>query len=103
MPDKIWSLSSLKILNLGDNLISELGCEDFINTTRLTELYLNASRIAKLDSCVFKNLNDLKVLDMSQNLLWTFGGAFKISQQNLEFLDLSKNFISILDKVISKV
>lgn len=98
VPDDIRNVSSLEILNFGDNLISELGCEDFINTTRLTELYLTTNRIAKLDSCVFENLNDLKVLDMSDNLLWKFGGASKIGLQNLEFLDLSKNFISVLDR-----
>nr|QWW30862.1 TLR23 [Siniperca chuatsi] len=97
VPDDIRSLSSLEILNLSDNLISDLGCEDFINTTRLTELHLNINHIAKLDRCVFENLNDLKVLDMSDNLLWTFGDTFKIGLQKLEFLDLNKNFVSVLE------
>lgn len=38
VPDDIRSLSSLIILNLSDNLISKLGCEDFTNTTHLTDL-----------------------------------------------------------------
>ncbi|XP_070777910.1 toll-like receptor 13 [Enoplosus armatus] len=98
VPDDIRSLSSLEVLLLNDNVISDLGCEDFINTTRLTELYLNINRIAKLDRCVFKNLNDLKILDMSDNQLWAIGGTFKIGLQKLEFLDLGKNVISILEK-----
>ncbi|XP_051246674.1 toll-like receptor 13 isoform X2 [Dicentrarchus labrax] len=98
VPDDIRSLYSLEILDLGDNIISELVCEDFKNTTRLTELYLNTNRIAKLDGCVFENLNDLKILDISDNLLWTFGGAFNIGPQKLEYLDLSKNFILILKR-----
>ncbi|KAK2920571.1 toll-like receptor 13 [Channa argus] len=96
VPEDIRSLSSLEILNLSDNLISELGCEDFINTS-LTELYLNSSHIAKLDSCVFENLNDLKVLDLSHNLLWTTGNAFKMGPKMLEVLDLSQGSLSVFD------
>ncbi|XP_039676586.1 toll-like receptor 13 [Perca fluviatilis] len=98
VPDDIQSLSSLEILNIGDNFISELGCEDFKNTTRLRELHLYANHIAKLDRCVFESLNDLEVLDMSNNLLWTFGDAFKIGLKKLEFLDLSNHFVVILEK-----
>ncbi|KAM9340655.1 uncharacterized protein ABDE67_016395 [Symphorus nematophorus] len=98
VPEDIRSLSSLEILHLSDNIISELGCEDFINTTRLKELYLNTNRIPKLDQCVFENLTDLKVLDMSDNLLWTLEGAFQIGLQKLKFLDLSKNLIVLIEK-----
>uniref|UniRef100_A0A8C9ZLS0 Toll-like receptor 13 n=1 Tax=Sander lucioperca TaxID=283035 RepID=A0A8C9ZLS0_SANLU len=98
VPDDIRSVSSLEILNIGDNFISEVSCEDFKNTTRLRELYLYANHIGKLDGCVFESLNDLKILDMSDNLLWTFGDAFKIGLKKLEFLDLSNNFVVILEK-----
>ncbi|KAA8578907.1 hypothetical protein FQN60_007918 [Etheostoma spectabile] len=98
VPDDIRSLSSLKILNLGVNTISELSCEDFTNTTRLRELYLNGNYIPKLDRCVFKSLDDLQVLDLSGNLLWTFGDAFKTGLKSLEFLDLSNNFVDVLEK-----
>uniref|UniRef100_A0A8C9ZKK0 Toll-like receptor 13 n=1 Tax=Sander lucioperca TaxID=283035 RepID=A0A8C9ZKK0_SANLU len=98
VPDDIRTLSSLEILNIGDNMISELSCEDFTNTTRLRELDLHTNHIAKLERCVFESLNDLKVLDMSDNLLWTLGGAFKIGLKKLEFLDLSNNFLLILEK-----
>ncbi|XP_028453880.1 LOW QUALITY PROTEIN: toll-like receptor 13 [Perca flavescens] len=98
VPDDIRTLSSLKILNIGDNIISELSCEDFTNTTRLRELDLHTNHIANLDRCVFESLNDLKVLDMSNNLLWTLEGAFKIGLKNLEFLDLSNNVLLLLEK-----
>ncbi|XP_028452747.1 toll-like receptor 13 [Perca flavescens] len=98
VPDDIRTLSSLEILNIGINAISELSCEDFTNTTRLRELHLHKNYIAELDRCVFESLNDLKILDMSDNLLWTFGDAFKIGLKKLEFLDLSNNFVLLLDK-----
>ncbi|XP_039676256.1 toll-like receptor 13 [Perca fluviatilis] len=98
VPDDIRSLSSLEILNIGINIIAELSCEDFTNTTHLRELYLHNNHIAKLERCVFESLNDLKVLDMSNNLLWTFGDTFKIGLKKLEFLDLSNHFVPILEK-----
>lgn len=59
------------------------------NTTRLTQLYLNDNRIAKLDRCCFVKLVNLKILDLSSNLLWTHGDTFDKGPQSLEFLDLS--------------
>ncbi|XP_010792762.1 toll-like receptor 22 [Notothenia coriiceps] len=97
VPDDIQSLSSLKILNLGKNFISDLSCNDFINTTGLRELYLDSNRIVKLNGCVFENLNELNILDLSDNLLWTLGGVFKEGLPRLEFLDLSSNNLITLE------
>nr|XP_046273138.1 toll-like receptor 13 isoform X2 [Scatophagus argus] len=97
VPDDIRSLSSLEILILTDNEISCLSCDDFINTTRLTELHLNINHIAKLNRCVFENLTELKVLDMSDNLLWTFADAFKTGLKKLKFLYLSQNDVSVFE------
>ncbi|KAK2920574.1 hypothetical protein Q8A73_000059 [Channa argus] len=93
VPEDIRSLSTLEILYLSDNHISDLGCEDFINTTSLTELYLNTNRIPKLNNCVFENFADLKVLDISNNLLDTIGDAFKLGPKMLMFLNLSHNVV----------
>ncbi|XP_022077629.2 toll-like receptor 13 [Acanthochromis polyacanthus] len=98
VPDDVKSLYSLEILDLSNNLIFDLSCEDFLNTTRLMKLCLVNNRIAKLQGCVFEHLSDLKVLDLSNNLLWTFGGTFKTGLQKLEFLDLSKNSLTNLQK-----
>ncbi|XP_026205520.1 toll-like receptor 13 isoform X1 [Anabas testudineus] len=98
VPHDVRSLSSLEILNLNDNLISELSCDDFINTTRLIELHLKTNRIAKLVKCVFEKLNELKVLDLSHNMLQTFGNSFKTGALKLEFLDLSENSVQHLEK-----
>nr|XP_020477103.1 toll-like receptor 13 [Monopterus albus]XP_020477104.1 toll-like receptor 13 [Monopterus albus] len=98
VPDDIRTLSSLEILDLSGNQISELGCEDFINTTCLTELCLATNYISKLDSCVFQNLYVLRVLDMSHNLLWTVESTFTLGPQLLESLDLSENFVSYFGK-----
>uniref|UniRef100_A0A3Q3BS30 Toll-like receptor 22 n=1 Tax=Kryptolebias marmoratus TaxID=37003 RepID=A0A3Q3BS30_KRYMA len=96
VPYDVRILTSLEILNMNANLISELSCEDFVNTTHLMELSLNKNRITKLDKCVFEHLSDLKLLDLSNNLLQTVGDTFKGSLQKLDMLDLSHNAILIL-------
>uniref|UniRef100_A0A668RRT0 TIR domain-containing protein n=1 Tax=Oreochromis aureus TaxID=47969 RepID=A0A668RRT0_OREAU len=98
VPDDIRSLISLEVPIMYHNLISEVHCEDFVNTTQLSELDLNSNRITKLDGCVFENLNDLKVLDLSHNKLFTVGETFRSGLQKLEFLDLSKKILSIVKK-----
>ncbi|XP_030596974.1 toll-like receptor 13 [Archocentrus centrarchus] len=98
VPDDIRSLFSLESLSIYHNLISEVGCEAFVNTTQLSELDLNSNRITKLDGCIFENLNNLKVLDLSQNQLFTVGNTFRTGLQKLEFLDLRNNVLSIFKR-----
>ncbi|KAK0138424.1 Toll-like receptor 13 [Merluccius polli] len=93
VPDVLNSISSLQILNLYSNKITELGCLDFFNLTRLTTLNLENNYIDKVDGCVFQNQKDLKVLKLNNNLLLELGNAFKIGLKKLEFLDLSTNRI----------
>uniref|UniRef100_A0A3B3YNM1 TIR domain-containing protein n=1 Tax=Poecilia mexicana TaxID=48701 RepID=A0A3B3YNM1_9TELE len=97
VPFDVRHLSSLEILLVGNNLISELNCEDFLNTTRLMELYLNNNRITKLKRCVLQSLTDLKVLGLSNNLILTVGDTFKKTLFKLEVLDMSHNSIISLE------
>ncbi|XP_054878512.1 toll-like receptor 13 [Poeciliopsis prolifica] len=97
IPHDIRSLSSLEILIINDNIISHLGCEDFLNNTHLTELHLNGNRIAKLQRCVMESLTNLKFLNLSGNLLVTFRASTNVGLQKLEILDLSLNFIKCLN------
>uniref|UniRef100_A0A3Q1IFC9 TIR domain-containing protein n=1 Tax=Anabas testudineus TaxID=64144 RepID=A0A3Q1IFC9_ANATE len=98
VPDDIRSLSYLEILVLSDNYISELGCDDFLNTTQLSEIYLDINGITRLHSCVFEKLHNLKVLELSYNMLRTFGGSFKIGPPALEMLHFSKTYLTVFEK-----
>ncbi|XP_037548960.1 uncharacterized protein LOC119425504 [Nematolebias whitei] len=89
VPYDVRRLPSLKILNLNSNRIFELTCEAFLNATHLTELSLSDNRIAKLDKCVLEHLTDLKLLDLSKNLLKKYGNIFSVALQKLEVLDLA--------------
>lgn len=97
VPDDIRSMSSLQVLYLDDNQVSEVGCEEFSNTSALVELYLSANRITSLHQCSFENLENLQILDLSDNLLWTIEGVFSSGPAKLQFLDLSSNSVSLYD------
>ncbi|KAM4549942.1 uncharacterized protein V3H82_019145 isoform 2-T2 [Fundulus diaphanus] len=96
VPYDIRSLAFLRILHLDNNVISELSCRDFENTTQLTELNLNKNQIGNLDRCVLEHLTELKHLDLSYNQLKRFGDTFKVALHKLEFLDMSENDIDAL-------
>uniref|UniRef100_A0AAQ5YIC5 TIR domain-containing protein n=1 Tax=Amphiprion ocellaris TaxID=80972 RepID=A0AAQ5YIC5_AMPOC len=93
VPRALRRLSTLDVLDLSFNVISELDCLDFQHLTRLTELNLNHNRISSLRGCVFQNLNDLKVLNMGQNAVFTIQDAFKVSLRKLESLNLHSSVL----------
>ncbi|XP_032437378.1 toll-like receptor 13 [Xiphophorus hellerii] len=94
VPHDARSFSSLEIFNLNYNYILELTCEDFVNTTQLRELYLKRNRISQVDYCVFLNLENLKLLDLSSNQLMTFEN--NIFLPKLEILNINHNEIAFL-------
>lgn len=87
----LQGLSSLEILDLNSNFISELHCLDFHNMTRLTNLNLNHNRISNLQGCVFQNRNNLKVLNIGENAVFTVDNTFKVNLQKLEYLNVHNN------------
>uniref|UniRef100_A0A3B5Q0H1 Toll-like receptor 13 n=1 Tax=Xiphophorus maculatus TaxID=8083 RepID=A0A3B5Q0H1_XIPMA len=97
VPHDIRNLAFLEVLNMQNNTILTLTCEDFVNTTSLRELYLNGNRITDIKSCVIEKLPNLMVLDLSYNLLMTFGDSFDIPLHKLEVLDVIQNPIKMLD------
>lgn len=97
VPEDIRNFSSLQVLHLNDNLITEVGCEEFSNTSALVELYLNSNRITSLQQCSFENLLKLQILDLNDNLLWMIEGVFSRGPAKLQFLDLSRNSVSLYD------
>ncbi|XP_056876980.1 toll-like receptor 13 [Takifugu flavidus] len=97
VPEDIRNISSLQVLYLSDNLITEVGCEEFSNTSALVELYLDSNRITSLQRCSFENLLKLRILDLNNNLLWKIEGVFSRGPAKLQLLDLSRNSVSVYD------
>nr|QDE10500.1 toll-like receptor 13-3 [Lateolabrax maculatus] len=91
LPLAVRGLSTLEVLDLMSNFISELDCLDFVNLTRLTKLDLKHNHISKLQGCLFQNLNNLKVLNIGENPVFTLDNTFKVNLRNLEYLNLQNN------------
>ncbi|XP_032437375.1 toll-like receptor 13 isoform X2 [Xiphophorus hellerii] len=97
VPYDIRNLPTLKILNIELNQITKLSCDNFVNTTHLTELYLQNNYITKLKRCVFGNLTNLKILNLSKNNLRKLENVFKLTLHRLEVLNISDNKVTDLE------
>lgn len=86
-------MTSLQILVLSYNDISEISADFFDGTTYLTELDLSYNNITTLESNLFRNLNKLSKLDLSFNNLASLPNGFFGSLHNLEYLDLGYNLL----------
>ena len=91
--DTFENLKKLKKLFLGKNCFNTI----FNGLSSLEELYLNDNKITSMHTDTFKNLSNLKVLDLSNNhldlnnLSNVFQGLVK-----LENLNLNNNGITII-------
>ncbi|XP_043474470.1 uncharacterized protein LOC122506394 [Leptopilina heterotoma] len=90
------SLSKLKKLYISNNEIKNVPQDSFTNLKNLEILTLSGNNIHSIESSVFDKLLNLVALDLSQNRITSleYRPAF-----NLEYLILSDNLISSLDKV----
>jgi len=94
---------NLKRINLNGNLFHDslrrAGPRLFYNTRSLEYLDLSLNRLENLPSNLFKYLDNLKVLNISDNTLTDF--QFKLSHmKKLKTIDMSRNHISTLEKGI---
>nr|ALJ55574.1 toll-like receptor 22 [Miichthys miiuy] len=98
VPAAIKYIPTLEELDLSKNNITTLGCQDFVNTTKLKHLRLFNNFISALKDCVFKDLIQLQVLKLQGNHICTFGGAFKKPNlPNLTQLRLNGNGLHTIE------
>ncbi|XP_036967292.1 toll-like receptor 13 [Acanthopagrus latus] len=93
VPLALRGLSTLEMVDLSFNFISDLDCHGFLNLTKLTKLNLKHNRISKLHGCVFKYLTNLNVLNIEDNSVYKFYSAFKINLRKLESLNLHNHHL----------
>ncbi len=91
------TLHNLEKLDVSHNLLEVLHPDTFNGLHLLKQLNLNYNRI-KLDSnCIFQNWQQLKILKLSHNKLTRFGKNI-LCGLNLKELDVSYNFLSLIEK-----
>ncbi len=84
------SLSQLKTLDLSGNGLSEDMVSVLVqNMSSLESLYLSRNAMLRLDESTFRNLHQLRELNVERNLLFEIDGAFdhmkKLQRLNLAF------------------
>uniref|UniRef100_A0A3B4A9S5 TIR domain-containing protein n=1 Tax=Periophthalmus magnuspinnatus TaxID=409849 RepID=A0A3B4A9S5_9GOBI len=97
VPVAVRNMSTLTFLSIAKNDLKKLECSDFLGLQRLTELILTNNRLTDLNSCVFQDLLNLKILYIDQNLLYTFDKQFSVTMRKLLVLN-AKGTIGLLQK-----
>uniref|UniRef100_A0A8C6WGQ3 Toll-like receptor 22 n=1 Tax=Neogobius melanostomus TaxID=47308 RepID=A0A8C6WGQ3_9GOBI len=97
VPSAISNLRWLNKLDLSNNSIKSLECNDFANLTLLQYLSLPWNKITTLSACVFQNLPKLRVLQLQGNSLTKISNAFTTHLPNLNVLRLNQNSLTTLE------
>ncbi|XP_076839255.1 uncharacterized protein LOC143484434 isoform X2 [Brachyhypopomus gauderio] len=95
VPTAIRNMSTLEILDLSCNSISILTYSDFSSLTNLKKLHVYKNPLTSLEH-TFQNLQKLMEVFISSCRLITLKGYFKTGLQNLEILDSSENKLNII-------
>ena len=90
----ITGLANLKVLDLSRNYCSDISPDFFSDGHSIQELYVNTNFIGlvlKKDEGIFKDLTNLRILDLSFNVISTLPSNVFEQQVHLESLDLNTN------------
>ena len=99
LPNKLFqNQANLGTLFLSKNLLTRVSNEALQGAQQLSQLLLDNNLIEELEDQVFTNLSSVTVLDLSFNNLLKVPKTLK-ALQNLQSIDLSKNFITELEDV----
>uniref|UniRef100_A0A3P9QIF1 Toll-like receptor 13 n=1 Tax=Poecilia reticulata TaxID=8081 RepID=A0A3P9QIF1_POERE len=98
VPNATQTLQNLSQLDLSNNMISTLTCQDFSSQTKLKELSLQNNSIFTLTECAFKGLVQLQILRLQSSQITDLKGAFKTSLPKLKRLHLNGNKLTAIRK-----
>nr|AVR52704.1 Toll5 [Sinohyriopsis cumingii] len=98
----IVGLNNLQVLDLSNNLCSDIGKHFFENFNSLEILFIGHNLLGyvieeDIDGEIFGNLKSLKRLDISDNRISFIPSKFFLGLLNLEIFDVSKNFLQTVD------
>lgn len=89
---------STRKIDLSQNSITALHSNAFINFTICLYLYLNYNKINRIENSSFEGLDNLKLLDLSNNNIFKIPNAF-MSLKNLKWFYLQNNVVEEFSKV----
>ena len=95
-PGTFRGLSTLGTLNIGRNRLKRLVDGVFVDLINLTELHVDNSQLETIDQNVFADVINLQVLDLSGNKLGVLPSGVLGQLANLKQLYLNKSFVQFL-------
>jgi len=94
---EVLQSTSIDMLNLTGNVISDIVDGAFNGTPQMRELYLGQNLLTRITASMFSGLNDLKYLDLSDNLISTIDtGSFQ-SMRYLTYLSIHGNKLASIE------
>ncbi|XP_059158346.1 toll-like receptor 4 [Physella acuta] len=93
--------SHVTVLDLQNNRLTFITCQDFAKTLNLRILRLSHNKINTLEKCTFANLTKLEKLEITNNELSHVEEAFE-NIIHLTYLDLNSNTINTLTPFVFK-
>ncbi|CAG9134951.1 unnamed protein product [Plutella xylostella] len=99
VPEAISKLPSLKSLDLGENLLTDITNGSFENLSQLTGLRLIDNQIGNLSAGMFRGLASLQVLNLAKNKVQAIDTETFQRNTQLEAIRLDSNFISDINGV----
>ena len=89
---------NIKIINLGNNYISEIQDRAFLGLDKLNKLLLNNNNINKIKNTMFEGLTNLKLLDLGNNKINNLDNNTFEYLVNLDTLYLNNNNFSKIEQ-----
>lgn len=94
--DALKTVPRLRVLDLSENLLDEdMAATLLQNLTSLEYLNLSGNLLKRLDESSFRDLHQLKELDLQRNIMFEIEGAFDANLQ-LQRLNLAFNYLPCL-------
>ena len=89
---------NLEKLDLSQNMLENVGSDDFKGLSKLLYLNLSFNRIASIDPSAFISQKSLKIINLSKNKIYILDRFTFHEMSQLKYIDLSFNSIEHLDK-----
>eukprot|EP00117_Sycon_ciliatum_P026527 scpid100499/ scgid21754/ Insulin-like growth factor-binding protein complex acid labile subunit len=100
VPGQLDNLTSLKILNLGYNMLTAIPGDFLAYNVLLEELYLQVNRITFLNDSLFQNLTNLRILHVYSNPIDTIEPPLFAGLSNLKSIALDNIKAKVFDWAI---